>query len=164
MKIIHYTFTKDEIYSLMNMISDEYNIKLTICKSESEALKLGWDLNCGYATNNTIEISYFNINKNKLEKMFITFFHEFAHCKLSNNVFNKIPEFNANNISLMQYELLITYEGLKFAKEKYNIVFSDDTVKWLINENLTYINNIEKEYIKPILSNDNQYTIKQVYI
>jgi hypothetical protein len=45
-----------------------------------------------------------------------------------------------------------------------NIVFSDDTVKWLINENLTYINNIEKEYIKPISSNDNQYTIKQVYI
>ena len=59
----------------------------------------------------------------------------------------------------MQYEIWITMLGLEFAKSK-GIVFSDDAVKWLINQAFTYCKK-ENLTITNHKISDNEYWITQ---
>lgn len=153
-------YTKDQVYSLMKKICDEYKIRLRIVDNKKEAEDLGWALNCGACSGKFIMISYFTI-KNSLELKLISFFHEFAHVKLTNKVPFKLKKYTLNNISQMQYEMCLSYLGIKFAKEKYDIVFSDDAVKWLLKENMTYSKYNEGEYCKCLSGNKNEYILEQ---
>ena len=76
---------------------------------------------------------------NPVECMLITFFHELAHIKLYNKVPSKIKGYSWNDTSKFQYELWITMLGVEYAHKKYGIKFSDQAMKWIINENMTYI-------------------------
>ena len=38
----------------------------------------------------------------------------------------------------MQNELQITCDGILYAKEKYGIVFSNEAIKWIINQGFSY--------------------------
>ena len=80
---------------------------------------------------------------NPVECMLITFFHELAHNKLSNKVPSRIKGYSWNDTSKFQYELWITMLGVEYAHKKYGIKFSDQSMKWLINENMTYISGKE---------------------
>ena len=71
--------------------------------------------------------------------MLITFFHELAHIKLYNKVPSRIKGYSWNDTSKFQYELWITMFGVEYAHKKYGIKFSDQAMKWLIDENMTYI-------------------------
>ena len=76
---------------------------------------------------------------NPVECMFITFFHELAHCVLAKNVPSRVKGYSWNDTSKFQYELWITMLGVEYAHSKYGIKFSDQSVKWLIDENASYI-------------------------
>ena len=76
---------------------------------------------------------------NPVECMLITFFHELSHIKLSNKVPSRIKGYSWNDTSKFQYELWITMLGVEYAHKKYGIKFSDQAMKWIINENMTYI-------------------------
>ena len=76
---------------------------------------------------------------NPVECMLIAFFHELSHCVLANKVPSQIEGYSWNGTSRMQYELWITMLGIEYAHSKYGIKFSDQSVQWLLNENLTYI-------------------------
>ena len=80
---------------------------------------------------------------NPVECMLITFFHELAHNKLSNKVPSRIKGYSWNDTSKFQYELWITMLGVEYAHKKYGIKFSDQSMKWIINENMTYISGKE---------------------
>lgn len=83
---------------------------------------------------------------NPVEYMLIAFFHELSHCVLSKKVPSRIKGYSWNDTSRMQYELWITMLGIEYAHSKYGIKFSDQAVRWLLTENLTYIR--EKEDAK----------------
>ena len=83
--------------------------------------------------------------------MFITFFHELAHYKFNN-------KFLKQELSAMQYELYITFKGIEFALSEYFIKFSNQAIKWIINRNYTYYNNI-KHNIYLTEFNNTGYTI-----
>jgi hypothetical protein len=136
----------------MNIICKENNIRLIIhTKDECDKFKLPY--NCAFSSTNEIEINFFNLNNN-LELMLIAFFHEFAHLRLRDKCFS-------TNISTMQYELNITFLGIKFAKEKYNILFSDDAVNWLVSQAFTYKNQLDKNYIIINSFDENSYKLQQ---
>jgi len=158
------TYTKEQIYSMMQSICDDYQIRLRIVDSKKEAKELGWKLNCGASCGDFIMISYFTYKKTSLERKLIAFFHEFAHCKLSDQVPFINPKYDFNGMSKMQYELAISYLGIKFAKEKYNIVFSDDAVKWLLKQNMTYSDPEGGESCKFTKGNNKLYSIRHEII
>ena len=84
--------------------------------------------------------SNFKACPNPVECMFAVFFHEFAHCMLTESVPGQVKGYSYNNTSHMQFELWITMLGLDYARDKYGIVFSDETVKRLLEQNMTYAN------------------------
>lgn len=83
---------------------------------------------------------------NPLECMFITFFHELAHCRLAKDVPHNLKDYSWNDTSRFQYELWITMLGLEYAYKNWGIKFSDQALKWLLNENMTYIRNDWKDF------------------
>ena len=76
---------------------------------------------------------------NPVECMFITFFHELAHAKLADFVPSAVNGYSWNDTSSFQYELWITMLGVECAHSKYGIKFSDQAVKWIIEESMGYI-------------------------
>ena len=63
---------------------------------------------------------------NPAECMLVAFFHELSHCKLNkDNPFDKGSRY--------PYELWTTMLGLEYAKEKYGMEISDESIKWLGN-------------------------------
>lgn len=76
---------------------------------------------------------------NPVECMLIAFFHELAHCILANKVPSRVRGYAWNDTPKMQYELWITMLGVEYAHSKYGIKFSDQSVKWLIDENASYM-------------------------
>lgn len=82
---------------------------------------------------------------NPVECMFITFFHELAHCKLSRQVPSVIKGYSWNGTSRFQYELWISMLGIEYAHKKYGIKFSDQSVQWLLNGNASYMEYDYKE-------------------
>ena len=77
---------------------------------------------------------------NPVECQLAAFFHEFAHCKLTETVPGHLKGYCSNNTSHMQFELWLTMLGLDYAREHYGVKFSDATVRWLLEENMTYAN------------------------
>lgn len=59
----------------------------------------------------------------------ISFFHELSHV---------IFDFDRSVISTMQYELYVTFKGLKYAEKECKVLFSDDAIKWMLEQCLTY--------------------------
>jgi len=109
----------------MNDITKQYHIKL-ILLSEDETNKNNYEINHAYSTNNEIIIAYFTLSP---EYILITFFHELSHIINLNNFkqYNKFIE-----------ELNVSIFGINLAKDKYNITFNDDVIKWLIQQSFTY--------------------------
>lgn len=91
-------------------------------------------------------IEYPNACDNPLECMFITFFHELSHIKFTNRVPSIVKGFSWNDTSAYQFELWITMLGVEYAHKKYGIKFSDEAVKWLLDEAASYTRKQDKEF------------------
>lgn len=76
---------------------------------------------------------------NPVECMLISFFHELSHLKFLYHVPHSIYGFRWNDTSDYQYELWISMIGIDYALTEYGIRFSDQAVKWLLNEGASYI-------------------------
>lgn len=124
------SMTKKYVYSVIDQISKKYNIKNVQYNIPDE------EKNKGFTDGDQIFFSEFD----NYEYLLIAFFHELAHCRLSDKIPFKVFNQNWNNTTKMQYEIQITMVGLNFAQEN-GIIFSDDAVKWLLNENFNYIKN-----------------------
>lgn len=122
---------------LMKHICEENHIKLIFLKKNEGSCGFNYAL----SAKDEIMLAPF-IGKNAEEKRLISFFHEFAHLKLADAIPGKINGFHSNNTSKMQYELWVTMLGINYAKEKFNILFSDQSVQWLIKQNFSYMNSI----------------------
>lgn len=127
------TYTKDDCIQIMKNICKEYHLKLSFLTSKQGS----GGFNYGACVDNEIMLGPFK-GKNPIERQFISFFHEFSHLKLSKEIPFNVPGYIVNNSSQMQYEIWITMIAIKFAKEKYDIIFSDDAVQWLLKQNFSY--------------------------
>jgi hypothetical protein len=144
-------YNKNDIINLIHTISIKQNINIEIIDTYELTCEKNLMCNSGYFEYpNKIILSYFTAN-NTLENILITFFHELAHYKFYN-------EFLKHELSAMQYELYITFKGIEFALTEYYIKFSDQAIKWIIDRNYTYLNNINHN-INLTEFNNNQYTI-----
>ena len=142
----------DVISFLMRDISNRHGIKLCFIKANEG--KGGY--NYGGSTGDCIMLAPFVAGKkgdriegipldsdceNPLECMLITFFHEYAHCKMANDVPYAMKGYSCNKTSRFQYELWITMLGIRFA-QSMGIVFSDATIKWMLRETMTYCDEV----------------------
>lgn len=127
------TYTAVQIKKLMEDICKEHNIELVSLTAEEGMT----GYNYAASTGDIIFLAPFK-GKNSLERRLIAFFHELSHCILSSKTPGSIEGYTCNNTSKMQYELNISLLGIAFAKEKYDINFSDDSVEWLLKQNLSY--------------------------
>lgn len=118
-------FHPNEVNNIIKDITKQYSIKL-ILLSEDETKRNNYEINHAYSTNNEIIIAYFTLSP---EHILIAFFHELSHIINLNN-FKQYNKF-------MQ-ELNVSLFGINLAKDKYNITFNDDIIKWLIKQSFTY--------------------------
>ena len=125
--IIHSEYTLPFVINLMNQISKQYKIKLIIL-TETQTKKNHYDINHAYSTNDEIIMAHFTLST---EYILIAFFHELSH--ILN--FNKVK-----NCSLFNKELTISIEAINFAQNNYHLKFSDNCIKWLIEQSFTYLN------------------------
>lgn len=150
-----YTMTAKKAESLMKSIARKEGVKLAFL-SEDEG-RGGY--NYGGSSGNAIMLSPFVKGKagekvkgyeiytdcpNPIECKLIAFFHELSHCVLSKKVPSHVKGYNWNDTSKYQYELWITMLGVEYAHSKYGLKFSDQSMKWLLDENGTYINSDPK--------------------
>jgi len=152
-------YKKHELNALMLNICKENKLNLTFLK-KNEGLG---GYNYAYCGGNEIMLAPF-VGKNSLEKKLISFFHEFSHLKLNQFIPGKIKGYSINHTSAMQYELWVTMLGLNYAKEKYDILFSDESVTWLLKQNFTYKNHDGGEELSILESNKNEYILKYFHI
>ena len=147
-----FKYNKTKCISIMRSVAKKNGLKFNILK---------WNegfggYNYGASAGNSIYVAPFvksdgnskmhgmTVSKpctNPTECMLATFFHEFAHCKLVGKVpgvENKGRRHYAwNRTSKLQFELWLTMLGFDYAR-KMGIVFSDETVIWMLKENFTY--------------------------
>ena len=76
---------------------------------------------------------------NPIECMLISFFHELSHCVLADRVPSNVENYAWNDTSTYQYELWITMLGAEYAHSKYGVKFSDQAMRWMLNEAQSYI-------------------------
>jgi len=76
---------------------------------------------------------------NPVECMLVTFFHELAHASLTDKVPSVVKGYSWNDTSQFQFELWITMLGIEYAHKECGLKFSDQAVKWLIEQNMGYI-------------------------
>ena len=139
-----------DVRKLMEGIAKEHKLKLIYLKPDEGV----GGYNYGASTDEQIWLAPFKkcsagqkIGKydirsactNPVECMFIAFFHELAHCRLSHRVPSNIKGYTWNGTSRFQYELWISMLGIEYAHKKYRIKFSDQSVQWLLIENATYV-------------------------
>ena len=145
-------YTRDGIISLMRTIAKRNGLVLSFLKADEG--KGGY--NYGGSTGDCIMLAPFVAGKkgdvidgipldadceNPLECMLITFFHEYAHCKMADDVPYSMKGYSCNMTSRFQYELWITMLGINAARS-YGIVFSDATIKWMLRETMTYADTV----------------------
>lgn len=118
-------FRPNEINNIMKDITKQYHIKLVLL-SESETKRNNYEINHAYSTNNEIIIAYFTLSS---EYILIAFFHELSHIINLNNFkqYNKFME-----------ELNVSIFGINLARDKYNIEFNNNVIKWLMEQSFTY--------------------------
>ena len=152
-------YTKEYCIDIMQQICKENNLKLILLKKNEG--KGGYNYGC--SSIDEIMLAPF-IGKGSLEKQLIAFFHEFAHLKLEKKIPGKLKGYCVNNTSAMQYELWVTMLGINYAKEKFNILFSDQSVQWLIKQNFTYMNSEGGENCWLDKFNKYRYILKYYHI
>lgn len=148
------TYSRTDCLQIMESVCKQYNIKLIFLTSKQG--KGGF--NYGACVDNEIMLSPFK-GKNPVEREFISFFHEFAHLRLSEEIPFNVHGYVVNNSSQMQYEIWITMIGIKFAKERCDVIFSDDAVQWLLKQNFSYKNNECGEKCSLINYSKDNYTL-----
>ena len=153
------TYTKDDCIQIMKNICNEYHLKLSFLTTKQGS----GGFNYGACVDNEIMLGPFK-GKNPIERQFISFFHEFAHIKLTKEIPFNVPGYIVNNSSQMQYEIWITMIAIKFAKEKYNIIFSDDAVQWILKQNFSYSNSESCEKCSLIQSSKDGYSLDIFHI
>jgi len=151
--VVEKRYDRKTVYRIMEGVAKEFGIKLVFMNSKEGRGGFNYGGNSG----DSIMIAPFKEGKkgdvvegipldadceNPLECMLLTFFHEFAHCRLSDSVPNSIKGYSSNGTSRFQYELWITMNGISFALKR-GIVFSDSTIGWMLQESKTYISTDE---------------------
>ena len=141
--------TKDEAVELMRKVCAEHDLKLTFMGADDG---IG-GYNYGGSTNEEIMLAPFVKAKagdmvgaymiertcvNPIECQLASFFHEFAHARLSHSMPMKCPKFSWNRSSRFQFETWITMIGFGYALEKCGLKFSDETVKWMLDGAFSY--------------------------
>lgn len=127
------TRTKEQARSLMEGICRRYDIKLDWLSSKDG--RGGY--NYAECAGKCVMIAPFR-GKNPVERQLIAFFHELSHVLLSDEIPGKLAGYSSNNSTKMQFELWVTMMAIQFAREKFNITFSDDAVQWLISQGFSY--------------------------
>ena len=153
---VHVEYTREQIVALMLDICRENGIELSFLTADGGS----GGYNYGASAGDTIMLAPFVKAKagekigiyeipracnNPLECMLISFFHEFAHCRLHQQVPNVLESYSSQQTSRYQYETWITMLGIKEAQERHGIVFSDETVSWMLTEGTTYIHKKDDE-------------------
>ena len=158
-RIIEYKYNLVDVKKQMKDIAEEHGIKLIYLKpDEGEG---GYNYGISTSTGDEIllapyikgkagdKIGKYTLSQscdNPVECMFISFFHELSHCRLADDsVPMRVKGYRWNGTSDYQYELWVTMLGLEYAQRNYNIVFSDQSVQWLLKENDTRISNNWKD-------------------
>ena len=146
------TYDRDVVTLLMMDISARHGIELRFLKADEGQ----GGYNYGGSSGDCIMLAPFVAGKkgdvidgihldadceNPLECMLITFFHEYAHCKLADDVPYHLKGYSCNKTSRFQYELWISMLGIRFA-QSMGIVFSDATIKWMLRETMTYCDDV----------------------
>lgn len=146
----HYTLK--QVKKLMADIASEHGLELTYMTKDQGV----GGYNYGGSTGEEIMIAPFkkccggdeidgylidNGCSNPVECMLITFFHELSHCVLGDRIPSKMDGFSWNDTSRFQYEVWVTMHGIEYAHEHYGIKFSDQSVQWILSENMTYVHN-----------------------
>ena len=129
--IIAESLDMDASIRLMRKICKKYDIKLTIDRAVQNLL----DVNGGLAAgDNEIRLFPFRC-PNASERRLVTFFHELAHCLFFANP----------GLTKMQQELGFSVHGIDFARIQFGVVFSNDAVEWLLEQNFSYKHFEERE-------------------
>lgn len=141
--------TLSEVRSLMKSVARKEKVKLVFMSADDGygGYNYAASANCimlapFVKAKKSIKVKGYEIVSgcdNPVECMLITFFHELAHMKLADKVPSHVQGYTWNDTSKFQYELWITMLGIEYAHRKYGIKFSDQSVKWLIDENMSYI-------------------------
>lgn len=143
-----FNYNKTKCIELMSSIAKENGLQINFLKYDEGNGGFNYGASAGkyiylapfVKSSGNRTINGITINRpcaNPMECMLASFFHELAHCKLSRKVPGSEKKYDWNRTSKFQYELWITMLGLEYARKK-GIVFSDETVKWLIEENFSY--------------------------
>lgn len=121
---------KYEAEQLMKSICRRYDIRLILDSSEDSD-----EVNGGCCAGLSEIRMYPFVCENKVERRLIAFFHELAHCV---SVYD-------SRWSKMQNEMEFSQQGIYIALYTFGVEFSDDAVKWLIEQNFTYKDWEERE-------------------
>ena len=144
------TRTLKEVKNLIRLIAKKESVKLYFLKPNQGQ----GGYNYGGSGKDVIMLSPFVMAKkgefvgkheiysdcdNPIECMLMTFFHELSHCKLTEKVPSYVTGYSWNDTSKFQFELWITMLGVEYAHSKYGIKFSDQTMRWMLQEAQGYI-------------------------
>ena len=142
-------WTEEQAQKLMRKVCREHGLKLYLYTEEQGYARYNYGASAGryiYLAPFIRKLrgkrfsSGFKPCPNPVECRLAAFFHEFAHCRLTEKVPGHIKGYCSNNTSQMQFELWLTMLGFNYAREHYGVKFSDRTVRWLLEENMTYAN------------------------
>ena len=166
-----FIYTEEKILGIMQKVCNENNLKLIFLGVEEG--RGGY--NYGGSTFDSIMLAPFVNAKfgervgeyeipatcdNPIECRLATFFHEFSHARLSDKIPMNCNGFTWNRTSRFQYELWVTMIGFGYALENFGIKFSDNTVKWMLDEAYTYYHGNADSYDLAATDIDNKgYTI-----
>lgn len=145
-----FKYTLKQVKDIMKFVAGQEKVKLVFMDKDDGAGGYNYGASSGKdimippfvkakAGDKVNGYTIFSDCDNPVECMLITFFHELAHDKLSKKVPSRVKGYSWNDTSKFQYELWITMLGVEYAHSEYDIKFSDQAVKWLLNENMTYM-------------------------
>lgn len=172
MKTRTFTRTKEQDEQLMRDLCKKHAIDLTFLTEDEGKGGYNYGASAGYeiilapfvkTTTPNTKVGKYMVKRvclNPLECRLAAFFHEFSHVMLSDNVPCICDGYSWNETSKMQFEIWITMCGFRFAQENCAIVFSDETVMWMLHESMSYYHKDNMNYARQTTrTSDTDYDI-----
>ena len=99
---------------------------------------------------------------NPLECRLIAFFHELAHATAPSHLIPQLASnFSWNFTSKFQFELWTTMAGISIAQIHHDTKFSDEAVKWMLEESMSYMrDSAEDMALVSKVHEDGSYTLQ----
>jgi len=116
----------EQVRGMMMKLSEKHGIKLHYLNgNEGDGDNANRSFCAGCIGSGDIYLGVYE----DIELEVISFFHELVHV---------IFDFDRSVISTMQYELYVTFKALEYAEKECKVLFSDDAIKWMLEQCLTY--------------------------